>query len=77
MDDFVFAASVASFGMLLRSRGTIPAPASSTSEGPMRAFTFDAVLEMAEPSTGDDPFGYRAEFITLVEQAASLMATHP
>ncbi len=76
-DDFVFAVSVASFGMLLRSRGTIPAPASSTSEGPTRDFTFDAVLEMAEPSVGDDPFGHRAEFITLVQQAASLTAPQP
>jgi Ca-activated chloride channel family protein len=56
-DDFVFAASVASFGMLLRG---------SQHSGD---FTYDAVLEMARGSMGDDPFGYRAEFVSLVERA--------
>ncbi|UCE60967.1 MAG: von Willebrand factor type A domain-containing protein [Phycisphaerales bacterium] len=56
-DDFVFAASVASFGMLLRDS---PHKGSST---------FEAVVELAEQSVGEDVHGYRAEFINLVRRA--------
>lgn len=59
-DDFRFAASVASFGMLLRN-----SPYKGT-------WTLDAVLELASGSLGADPTGYRAEFIGLVERAAEL-----
>jgi len=56
-DDFVFAASVASFGMLLRG---------SEHRG---AFTYDDVLEMAESAMRDDSLGYRSEFVDLVYRA--------
>ena len=56
-DDFVFAASVASFGMLLRD-----SPYKGDS-------TLEAVEESAKESSGDDPYGYRAEFVELVGRA--------
>jgi len=59
-DDFVFGASVASFGMLLRG---------SQYSGD---FTFDAVRETASTALGEDPFGYRTEFVALVEKANAL-----
>jgi Ca-activated chloride channel family protein len=59
-DDFVFGASVASFGMLLRG---------SQYSGD---FTFDAVRETASTALGEDPFGYRTEFVSLVEKANAL-----
>jgi Ca-activated chloride channel family protein len=59
-DDFAFATSVASFGMLLR--GSEHA----------RDLTYDAVLEMAQASLGEDHNGYRAEFVDLVHKAMSI-----
>ncbi|UCC28708.1 MAG: von Willebrand factor type A domain-containing protein [Phycisphaerales bacterium] len=59
-DDFVFAGSVASFGMLLRG---------SEHSGD---FTYQAVLEMAQASIGEDSFGYRTEFVNLVKRAMEL-----
>ncbi|MGB2985652.1 MAG: von Willebrand factor type A domain-containing protein [Phycisphaerae bacterium] len=64
-DDFVFAASVASFGMLLRG--------SEHSAD----FTYEAVLEMAGASLGEDPHGYREEFVSLVEHAIELQPEQP
>jgi Ca-activated chloride channel family protein len=64
-DDFVFAASVASFGMLLRG---------SEHAGD---FTHQAVLEMATPRIGDNPDVYRREFLDLVQRAIELQATRP
>ena len=58
--DFRFASAVASFGMLLRD-----------SEHRGQA-TFSAVLAMARAARGTDEEGYRAEFIRLVETAATL-----
>jgi Ca-activated chloride channel family protein len=58
--DFQFAASVASFGMLLRS---------SKYKGDA---TFKGVWETASSTLGDDPHGYRAEFLKLVERAKDL-----
>jgi Ca-activated chloride channel family protein len=60
--DLQFAASVASFGMILRGsehrgNGNLP-----------------AVLEIASTSLGDDPGGYRAEFVDLVRRAQALGA---
>ena len=55
--DFRFAAGVAGFGMLLRDskyRGTV---------------TPQMVEEIASTSMGDDPYGYRAEFIDLVRRS--------
>jgi len=58
--EFRFAASVACFGMLLRE---------SEHKGDA---TFDTVLELARSAKGDDPHGYRAEFIQLVETAKAM-----
>lgn len=55
--DFQFATAVASFGMLLRS-------------SPYKGDTsFAAILETAAASKGEDKFGYRAEFMELVQAA--------
>ena len=55
-----FAAAVAGFGMLLRN-------------SPFKAdATWADVVRLANSSRGEDPDGYRAEFIRLVELAASL-----
>lgn len=60
--DFRFAASVASFGMLLR-------------HSPHRGNgTLDAVAEIAESALGPDKSGYRAEFVGLVRSAKALRA---
>lgn len=55
-----FAASVAAFGQLLTG-------ARYTGE-----FNFQQVLELARKSRGEDMFGYRSEFLTLVDLAQSL-----
>jgi len=58
--DVRFAAAVAAFGMLLRDsehKGTA---------------TYDAVLELARRGRGEDPDGYRTEFIQLIESARTL-----
>jgi Ca-activated chloride channel family protein len=55
--DFTFAASVAAFGMLLR-------------DSPYKGNAgFGMVLAMAENSAGEDPYGYRAEFLRMVRAA--------
>jgi Ca-activated chloride channel family protein len=59
-DNFCFAASVAEFGMLLRS-----------SEFRSNA-SFENALAMARKAKGKDEEGYRAEFIKLVENASAL-----
>jgi Ca-activated chloride channel family protein len=59
-DDFQFAASVASFGMLLRG---------SRYAGEA---TLEGILETASESVGDDQWGYRAEFVELVKKAKEL-----
>jgi len=61
-DDFIFAASVASFGMLLRH---------SDHSGD---FDLDAVFDWAESTLDDEPDPYRAEFVELVEVAGALFA---
>jgi Ca-activated chloride channel family protein len=60
--NFRWSAAVASFGMLLRD---------SEYKG---ASTFETVMEMGKGAKGDDPNGYRAEFIQLVEKASLLPA---
>ncbi|HLF83479.1 MAG TPA: VWA domain-containing protein [Blastocatellia bacterium] len=55
-----FAAAVAEFGMLLRD---------SKLKG---RSSFENCLALARESRGDDPEGYRAEFISLVEKSAEL-----
>ncbi|MDE2804200.1 MAG: von Willebrand factor type A domain-containing protein [Gemmatimonadota bacterium] len=58
--DFRFAAAVAGFGMLLRD---------SEHAGDL---TLDDVVTQAEKGKGDDPRGYRGEFIRLVEATRDL-----
>ena len=57
---FRFSASVAGFGQLLRG-GKYTAD-----------YQYDDVLELARKARGDDAFGYRGEFISLVNLAKSL-----
>ena len=58
--NFKFSAAVASFGMLLRE---------SEFKGDS---TYESVLELARDGKGKDFFGYRAEFIQLVEKCSLL-----
>ncbi len=58
--DFQFAAAVACFGMLLRD---------SEHKGES---TFDLALKLGRAGKGQDPSGYRAEFLKLVELARAL-----
>ena len=85
-DDFAFAAAVASFGMLLRGHATPPTDGGDT--GPEGAnldrgglagtgYTFEAVNELAATATGQDPYGFRAEFMALVDKAIALTAAKP
>lgn len=59
-ENFRFAAAVAGFGQLLRG-GTYTGQ-----------FGFDGVTQLARNARGKDPFGYRGEFLSLVNLAASL-----
>jgi Ca-activated chloride channel family protein len=61
-DDFRFAGAVAGFAMLLRD---------SEHRG---GTTFDRVLSLARDARGEDPGGYRAEFVGLVETARDLVS---
>ncbi|MBL7220633.1 MAG: VWA domain-containing protein [Phycisphaerae bacterium] len=61
--DFRFASSVASFGMILRK---------SEHKG---SYTLAAVAELAESAIGDDPEGYRKEFVKLVKTARKLRSS--
>ncbi len=60
-----FAAAVAGFGQLLRGGRY------------MGDFSYDDVAALAQGAKGDDPFGYRAEFINLVRLAKSATALEP
>ena len=57
--DVRFATSVAGFGQLLR--GSVN----------LGSYSYDDVIAQAQAAKGDDPFGYRAEFINLVRLAKS------
>lgn len=59
-DDFRFAAAVAGFGTLLRE---------SKYEGDLN---WSDVRSLAEKARGEDPFGYRSEFLSLVDAAKVL-----
>ena len=60
-----FAAAVAGFGQLLRGgRYT-------------GAYAYDDVIALAQGAKGDDEFGYRSEFITLVRLAKSAAGMEP
>ena len=56
-EDVIFSTAVASFGQLLRG------------DTRLGSWSFDDVLSLAQQGKGDDPFGYRAEFIRLVRLA--------
>ncbi len=60
--DFLFAASVASFGMLLRQSPHVG------------DWTFEAAEELAHSGVGDDASGYRTEFVQLVRRAIEIRA---
>jgi len=60
--EFQFATSVVGFGMLLRQ---------SAHAGEL---TWDRVREMAIHSKGEDPLGYRGEFLQLIDKARGLTA---
>jgi Ca-activated chloride channel family protein len=57
---FRFSAAVAAFGQQLRGGKYLD------------AFSYDDILSLARGARGDDPFGYRAEFIKLVNLTKSL-----
>ena len=60
-----FATAVAAFGEILRGGRYIG------------AFTYDDVLRIAAAARGDDPFGYRSEFLQLVRAAKTASAMRP
>jgi Ca-activated chloride channel homolog len=60
-----FATSVAAFGEILRGGRYIG------------AFAYDDVLRIALAARGDDPFGYRTEFLQLVRAAKTASAMRP
>jgi len=62
-DHYRFSASVAGFGQLLRGGKYT------------RDFVYDDVLKLARESRGEDRFGYRGEFISLVNLAKSLSSS--
>lgn len=62
-DDFRFAASVAGFAELLKGGEH------------QQMFSYQQIIELANNSKGDDPFGYRHEFIRLVRLAQSLSSS--
>jgi len=60
---FRFSAAVAAFGQMLRGGKYT------------EQFTYDDILALARGARGDDPFGYRGEFLKLVNLAKSLSAS--
>ena len=54
-----FSTAVAAFGQMLKG------------EPYTQVYTFDDVIALAQGARGDDPFGYRAEFLNLVRLAKS------
>lgn len=60
-DDFRFSAAVAMFGLVLRD-----------SEHKGNA-TFEDAVSLARNAMGNDPFQYRAEFVSVVERTATLV----
>jgi Ca-activated chloride channel family protein len=62
-DSFNFAAAVAAFGQKLRG-GTY-----------LGDFSYDEIAELARQSRGNDPHGYRSEFMQLVSLAGTLDET--
>ncbi len=63
--DFQFAAAVAEFGLILRN---------SQFKG---SSSYEQILQHAQEATGEDKYGYRAEFVDLVKKAQSLDSRAP
>lgn len=63
--DFKFAAAVAGFAQILRG------------DPYLKSFGYSRVMELAQAGKGADPFGYRAEFISLVRLAESATSLTP
>jgi len=63
--DFRFAASVAAFGQLLKGGNYTG------------SYGYDDILTLARNSRGNDPFGYRSEFLQLVTLAKTLSLKQP
>ena len=59
-DDQRFAVAVAAFGQRLRG------------EAPLADTSYEQIAAMANAARGDDPEGYRAEFVKLVRMADAL-----
>jgi len=64
-ENFRFAAAVAGFGQLLRG--------GQYTEN----FGYDAVKQLAQDARGEDKFGYRAGFLSLIDLAKSVSAVKP
>lgn len=62
--DARFASAVAAFGEILRQSPHVG------------TYGLDEVLEVARTARGDDPFGYRSEFLRLIQLAKSAEALH-
>jgi Ca-activated chloride channel family protein len=63
--DARFAAAVAGFGQLLRGGQYT------------KSYSYDDVIALAQSAKGADPFGYRAEFITLARIAKTAQGLEP
>jgi Ca-activated chloride channel family protein len=64
-NDARFATSVAAFGEILRGGRYIG------------TFSYDDVLRIASAARGDDPYGYRSEFLQLLRSAKTASAMRP
>lgn len=77
-DDFRFAAAVSAFGQALRGGrylgGTTPPPCQAQVPSPcvQTAFGYQEIATLAKGAMTTDPFGYRAEFLQLIETAQAL-----
>jgi Ca-activated chloride channel family protein len=61
-----FATAVAAYGSMLRGDPYLD-----------KAFSWDAVIDLANGAKGKDPFGYRAEFIQLARLAKTAATQAP
>ena len=64
-DAFRFSAAIAAFAQQLRGGDD------------MNEFDYADIVELVRNARGDDPFGYRGEFLTLVNMARSLSISEP
>lgn len=63
-EDFRFATAVAGFGLLLRNSDY------------KDELTYDGVISLAKNALGDDPEGYRAEFLRLVKTCRTMVSAN-